>query len=158
MGYSDSNTEIKNKVYKDLILIGIMGAIYMVLEGAWRGWTHISMLIVAGLASFFIGRLNEHPAFYDKKMWQECLIGTFIILILEFTSGMILNVWLGLDIWDYSTEPFNICGQVCLPYALLWFLLVPFCVYVDDYLRYKLFGEKKSIGLLKNYRDLFTLQ
>lgn len=150
MGYSNSYLK------KDLLLIFIMGALYMVLEGIWRGWTHISMLVVGGLAAFFIGRLNEHPQFYDKKMWQECLIGTLIILILEFTSGMILNVWLGLGIWNYSSEPFNLLGQICLPYALLWFFLVPGCVYLDDYLRYKLFGEKKPEGLLKNYKDLFT--
>jgi uncharacterized membrane protein YedE/YeeE len=69
-----------------------MGALYMVLEGLWLGWTHISMLVVGGLSAFLIGRLNEHPAFYDSKMWQECLIGTVIILVLEFISGMILNV------------------------------------------------------------------
>lgn len=156
MGYGNSNTEIKNKIYKDLILIFIMGAIYMVLEGLWRGWTHISMLVVGGLAAFFIGKLNEHPQFYDKKMWQECLIGTIIALVLEFTSGMILNVWLGLDIWDYSNTWGNLYGQICVPYAVLWFLLVPFAIYVDDYLRYRLFGEKKPAGLLKNYKDLFT--
>ncbi len=149
---------MKNKIYKDLMLIGIMGAIYMVLEGVWRGWTHISMLVVGGLAAFLIGKLNEHPKFYDRKMWQECLIGTFIILVLEFTSGMILNVRLGLGIWDYSNEPLNLYGQICLPYALLWFFLVPFSIYVDDYLRYKLFEEKKPAGLLKNYKDLVTLQ
>ena len=164
MGYSYSDCNgiegdiLKNKIRKDLLLIFIMGALYMILEGLWRGWTHISMLFVGGLAAFFIGRLNQHPKFYDRKMWQECLIGTFIILILEFTSGMILNAWLGLDIWDYSNEPFNVRGQICLPYAILWFLLVPFAIYVDDYLRYKLFGEKKPAGLLKNYKDLFTLQ
>ncbi len=114
------------------------------------------MLVVGGLAAFLIGRLNEHPQFYDKKMWQECVIGTLIIVVLEFTSGLILNVWLGLDIWDYSTETFNLLGQVCLSYALLWFLLIPTCVYLDDYLRCKLFGEKKPVGLLKNYKDLFT--
>ncbi|WP_242983129.1 hypothetical protein [Clostridium drakei] len=102
MGHSNSNN---NYLKKDLLLIFIMGALYMVVEGLWRGWTHISMLVVGGLASFFIGRLNQHPKFYDRKMWQECVIGTLIILILEFTSGMILNVWLWLGIWDYSSEP-----------------------------------------------------
>lgn len=157
MGYSNTSS-IKNKIYKDLLLIFVMGALYMVLEGLWRGWTHISMLVVGGLSAFLIGRLNQHPKFYDKKMWQECLIGTFIILVLEFTSGCILNLWLHLDIWDYSNEPFNVCGQICLPYAFLWFLLVPTAIYVDDYLRYKLFQEKKPIGILKNYKDLVTLQ
>ena len=94
MGYSYFNYYLK----KDLLLIFIMGALYMVLEGLWRGWTHISMLVVSGLSAFLIGRLNEHPTFYDRKMWQQCVIGTLIILMLEFTSGMLLNVWLGLGI------------------------------------------------------------
>ena len=140
---------------KDLILIFIMGSIYMILEGLWRGWTHISMLVVGGIAAFLIGRLNEHPKFYDKKMCQECLIGTVIILILEFISGMVLNVWLKLHIWDYSNTWGNLYGQICIPYAVIWFLLVPLNVYADDYLRYRLFGEKRPQGLLKNYIDLF---
>ena len=81
-------------------------------------------------------------------------MGTAIILILELVSGMILNVWLRLDIWDYSNEPFNVCGQICLPYVVMRFSLVPFAIYVDDYLRYRLFGEKKPVGLLKNYKNL----
>ncbi|SMC18689.1 Putative ABC-transporter type IV [Clostridium acidisoli DSM 12555] len=147
---------MKNQIYKDLILIFIMGALYMVLEGLWRGWTHISMLVVGGLSAFFIGTLNEHPNFCDRKMWRECLIGTIIILVIEFISGMILNVWLRLDIWDYSNNWGNLYGQVCIPYAALWFFLIPLAIYGDDYLRYKLFGEKKPIGILQNYKDLIT--
>lgn len=121
-----------------------MGSIYMVLEGIWRGWTHISMLVVGGIAAFFVGKLNEHPAFYNRKMWEQCLIGTLIILVLEFISGVILNIWLQLEIWDYSNIWGNVLGQICIPYAVIWFLLVPFNIYVDDYLRYKFFEEGKA--------------
>ena len=145
---------MKNKIYKDLILICTMGAIYMVLEGLWRGWTNISMLVVGGLCAFLIGKLNEHPAFYNRKMIIQCFIGTFITLFVEFISGMILNVWLEFHIWDYSNTFINVYGQICLPYAFLWFLLMPFCIYIDDYLRHKLFHEEKPIGLLENYKDL----
>ncbi|MCH3965266.1 MAG: putative ABC transporter permease [Clostridium sp.] len=155
MEYSSSN-KLKNRIYKDLLLIFIMGALYMVLEGLWRGWTHISMLVVGGTSAFLIGKLNEHPKFYDREMWQECVLGTFIVLALEFISGIVLNIWLRLDIWDYSNVPFNLYGQICLPYALLWFMLMPLCIYTDDYLRYKIFGEKRPAGILKNYRDLLT--
>lgn len=154
MGYPNSN-DIKNSIYKDLILIFIMGSLYMVLEGLWRGWTHISMLVVGGIAAFLIGRLNQHPKFYDRKMWQECLIGTVIILMLEFISGMVLNVWLKLAIWNYSNTWGNLYGQICIPYAVIWFLLVPLNVFADDYLRYRIFREKRPQGLLKNYIDLF---
>jgi uncharacterized membrane protein len=126
----------------------------MVLEGLWRGWTNISMLVVGGLCAFLVGKLNEQPSFYNRKMWQQCLIGTMITLCIEFISGMILNVWLKLNIWDYNNTWGNIYGQICLPYAILWFLLIPFCIYVDDYSRYKLFQEEKPIGLLENYKNL----
>lgn len=140
---------------KDLILIFIMGSIYMILEGLWHGWTHISMLVVGGISAFFIGKLNEGHGFSNRRMWEQCLIGTFIILVLEFVSGVILNIWLQFEIWDYSNIWGNILGQICIPYAVIWFLLVPFNIYVDDYLRYKFFGEKKPEKLITNYKRLF---
>lgn len=120
---------MKAKLYKDLLLIFIMGALYMILEGLWRGWTNISMLAIGGLCAFLVGRLNEYPSFYNRKMWIQCLIGTIITVCIEFISGIILNVWLGFNIWDYSNTWGNLYGQICLPYALLWFLLMPFCIY-----------------------------
>jgi len=147
---------VKNKIYKELLLIFIMGSLYMVIEGLWRGWTNISMLIVGGLCAFLIGRLNEYKAFYNRKMYEQCLIGTVITLVIEFISGLILNVWLGLHIWDYSDTLGNVYGQICLPYSILWFLLMPLAIYTDDYLRYRLFGEEKPVGLLDNYKDLIT--
>lgn len=144
------------KIEKDLILVFIMGALYMVLEGIWRGWTNIAMLFVGGLCGYLIGRLNEQPAFYNKQIWKQCMIGTIIILLVEFASGMILNVYLGLGIWDYSKIWGNIYGQICIPYAFLWFLLVPSVIYIDDYLRHILFREEVPQGLLKNYKDLFS--
>lgn len=143
---------------KDLILIFIMGGIYMILEGLWHGWTHISMLVVGGMAAFFIGKLNEGHILSKCKMWEQCMIGTLIILVLEFVSGVILNIWLQLGIWDYSDIWGNILGQICIPYAIIWFLLVPFNIYVDDYLRYRLFGEKKPEKLIQNYKYLFLLK
>jgi len=149
---------LKNKIYKDLTLIFIMGSLYMVLEGLWRGWTNISMLFIGGMCAFLIGRLNEQDCFVNMKMWQQCCIGTLITLSLEFIFGMILNVWLKFNIWDYKDTWGNLYGQICLPYALLWFILMPFCIYTDDWLRYKLFQEERPIGLIKNYKNLFLGQ
>jgi uncharacterized membrane protein len=145
-----------NKLYKDLILIIIMGTMYMGIEILWRDYTDISMMFVGGLCGFLVGRLNEHPKFYDRKMWQQCLIGTLITLCIEFISGMILNVWLKLNIWDYSKEFGNVYGQICLTYAGLWFILMPLAIWLDDWLRYRLFKEEMPTGLVSYYLDLFT--
>jgi len=45
---------------------------------------------------------------------------------------MVLNVWLGLDIWDYSGVPGNIMGQVCPQFTLAWAALSAVAVWVED--------------------------
>jgi uncharacterized membrane protein len=75
-------------------------------------------------------------------IWQ-CLIGGGIITIVEFIAGIILNVWLGGGIWDYSHIPLNILGQICLPYSVAWVFLALAAILADDYLRYFLFEEEK---------------
>lgn len=59
----------------------------------------------------------------DKSTWQKCVIGSMVITSYEFVSGCIFNLWLKLKVWDYSKQKFNIKGQVCLLYSILWALL-----------------------------------
>ena len=137
------------RVLKHLILFAIGGSIYILIEVTYRHImnrppTHWSMFVLGGLAFLLIGELNE---ILDWKMpfWIQDLIGTFITVSLEFVFGYILNIRLGLGIWDYSNLPFNLCGQICLPFALIWTLLVAVAIVLDDYLRYWLFDEDKPI-------------
>ena len=46
-----------------------------------------------------------------------------IITAIEFAAGCIVNLWLQMDVWDYSFLPLNLFGQVCLLYTFLWALL-----------------------------------
>ena len=46
-----------------------------------------------------------------------------LITLTEFIFGVIFNIYLNLNVWDYSGMAFNLMGQVCLPYTLLWFAL-----------------------------------
>jgi uncharacterized membrane protein len=135
-----------------------MGVIYFCLELLYRQYSSFWMILVGGLCCFLIGRLNEHPKFYKCKMWQQCFIGTGITLCIEFISGMILNVCLKMNIWNYSDLPFNLYGQISLYYAWLWFALMPLCIYVDDVLRWLLFKEQKPTSLWSYYWELVTLK
>lgn len=130
------------KILKAPILFSIGGAVYVLMELIWRGHSHIAMFVVGGIAFLCIGRINEYLP-WDLSFWIQCLIGDAIILILEFVSGCVLNLWLQLNIWDYSNLPLNILGQVCLPFAIIWYLAAAFAIVADDYLRYWLFGEEK---------------
>lgn len=141
---------------KDLILILTMGVIYYRLEILYRGYSSYWMILVGGLCCFFVGKLNEHPIFFERKMWQQCVTGTLITLCIELFSGMFFNIYLRKHIWDYSDMKFNLYGQICLAYSIFWFFLMPLAIYIDDWLRWKLFKEEKPSGLLKYYKDLFV--
>lgn len=113
----------------------------MGIELLWRGYSHWTMFIVGGLCFVLIGSIN---AFYTFEMSFICqmLIGACIITLVEFLSGCIINLWFGWNVWDYSGMPFNVLGQICLPYTGLWFLLSGSAIILDDYLRYWWFGEE----------------
>ena len=141
---------------KHMILGFLMGVAYFTLEGLWKGWTNIAMLFIGGLCAVLIGQLNDYPKYFKLKVWQQTLIGTGIILIIEFTSGMILNLGFGMHLWDYSHTWGNLYGQICVPYAFLWMILVPACIWLDDWLSWRLYGEGTPYRLRDNYFELIT--
>ena len=114
------------------------------MEIFFRGYSHVSMLICGGLAFVLIGLLNENPN-WELSVLSQMVIGSLIITTLEFVTGLVVNVWLGLNVWDYSMEPYNILGQVCLAYSNLWFLLSLVCIVLDDFVRSFVFGEEKVV-------------
>lgn len=128
--------------YAFLILLG--GSIYYGIEIAFRGYSHIAMFFVGGICFIFIGLINE-VIDWDMAFWIQMIIGDIIVLIIEFVSGVYLNIHLQLDIWDYSNMPFNIMGQICLPFALLWLPIIAIAIILDDWIKYILFhGEKPN--------------
>ncbi len=130
------------KLSKKLILFLIGGISYYLIEILWRGYSHLSMFILGGICFVLIGMINE---FYEWEMplWKQMLFASLIVTILELIFGLILNVWLGLGIWDYSNLKLNVLGQISLEYYVLWFILSLPAILLDDWLRYFLFKEEK---------------
>lgn len=129
-------------MFKHGVLFCIGGILYLTAELLWRGSSHWSMFALGGLCFLIIGLINERSRRYIPLVLQMA-VSAFIITILEFIAGYILNVRLGMEVWDYYDLPYNIMGQVCPLYTLLWFFLSLLCILTDDWLRYRLFGEKK---------------
>lgn len=122
--------------YLFLLLLG--GIIYYGIEILWRGHSHMTMFFVGGLCLIFIGLINEFID-WDMPFWKQVIFGDLIVLTLEFISGCIFNIWLGMGVWDYSNVPLNLCGQICLPFALLWIPIVAFAIVLDDWVKFLLF-------------------
>lgn len=135
--------------YLCIFLIG--GLVYVGFENLYRGYSHWSMFILGGLCLIIVGLLNEKPFFPSNfGIIPQAIMGGIIITILEFITGLIVNVWLGWDIWDYSDMPLNIMGQICIPFTMLWMVLSVVAIVVDDYIRYIFFGENKPKYVLWN--------
>lgn len=127
---------------KPSVLFAIGGLLYILIELLWRGRTHWTMFIVGGICFVLVGLVNEIFE-WDMPLIKQMFISAIWITIVEFDAGIILNGGYNLNIWDYSHMPFNIWGQVCLPYTILWFFLSCPAIIMDDYLRYWIFGEDK---------------
>ena len=136
------------KLVKPFILIVIGGLIYTSIEMLYRGYSHWTMFLVGGLAFYMIGCINEYIQ-WDMPLYKQMAIGMSIITCLEFVIGFIVNIILKWNVWDYSNVPFNVLGQICLPFCAIWYFLSLVGIILDDYIRYWLFGEEKPTYKLK---------
>lgn len=120
-----------------LFLIG--GRLYTWIEILWRGYTHWTMFYLGGGCFVIMGLLNEYKFVWKQSLLIQSVISAVVITILEFIIGCIVNLWLGWQVWDYSSLPFNIFGQVCLYYFLLWIPLSIVGIIADDWIRYLIY-------------------
>lgn len=125
--------------YLFLFLTG--GICYFGIEILARGFSHWTMVVVGGICFVLIGLLNEKTP--KMSLLKQMFYSAILITIIEFLSGCILNLWLKLDIWDYSKNAFNLLGQICLSHTIYWFFLSVVGILLDDYLRCKIFQEEK---------------
>ncbi|NLO10310.1 MAG: hypothetical protein GX129_10665 [Clostridiales bacterium] len=131
-----------NKFLQYFLMFLIGGFTYGGMEIIFRGYSHISMMIAGGICFILIGLINEVYS-GEISLIKQMAISAVIITAVEFVTGLIVNVWLDLNVWDYSDRLFNIKGQICILYTMIWFFLSPLAIILDDYLRYYIMGEEK---------------
>ena len=100
------------------------------------------MALLGGIIFVVAGVQNE---FYprDYPLYKKVLKVWGFTVISELFTGCIVNLWLGWGVWDYSSLPMNLRGQICLPYCLLFLPLCLLAIIIDDYIRYWVFHEEK---------------
>jgi len=130
-------------------LFVIMGLSYYGIEMLWRGYSHWTMFLLGGVCGTSIGMLNEHKLTWNMPIWKQILYGEAIVLPLEFATGILVNIILKWNVWDYSNLPFNILGQFSPLFALVFVPVILLCIVVDDYSRWLFFKEKKPKYCLK---------
>ncbi len=130
-----------NKIKKHAILALIGGIIYGALELLFRGHTHWTMIVLGGVCFVTVGLINELIP-WEMPLVVQMLCGAIIITALEFGCGCIVNIWLGLNVWDYSKLWGNFLGQICPLFSTIWYFISLIAIVLDDHLRFWLFGEE----------------
>ncbi len=100
----------------------VMGGLgYGGIELLWRGHTHWAMLVAGGICFMIFSQIAEKfrscSLFFKASVCALCVTGVEIIF------GVIFNIILKQNIWDYSNIPLNFMGQICPLYTVLWGIL-----------------------------------
>ena len=48
------------------------------------------------------------------------IVATIVISIIEYLTGYILEKLFKTKYWDYTDDPFNIHGRICLHFSIMW--------------------------------------
>lgn len=94
--------------------------IYGLVEVVIRGYTHWTMAIAGGLVMVIFNFISRKTRL---GLISRCLIGAAVITAIEFAFGMVVNVALGWNVWDYSDKPLNLYGQICPLFSIGWFFI-----------------------------------
>lgn len=139
---SNTQTSLQVIITKYLFLFLSGGFAYFYIEILFRGYSHFSMIVCGGLAFVLCGMLNQVSP-RKLSFLTQIIISCFIITILEFITGYIVNIKLGWAVWDYSHLPYNLYGQICPAFSLIWLVLSSVCIFMDDFIRWKIFDEER---------------
>ena len=105
----------------NLVIFSIGACGYALIEILWRGYTHWSMLWAGGIS--FLGLSSIAKKRKKAGLFACAVMGSAFITAVELIFGIIFNIILKKNVWDYSKMPFNIGGQVCVLYSFFWLLL-----------------------------------
>lgn len=124
------------------------GVLYGGLEVIWRGYTHWTMMLLAALLCVPLDIANEHMP-WRLPLWLQAVLGGLTITAAELAAGLALNRWLGLGIWDYSSLPGSLWGQICPQFTAIWCLLAGPVIVAFDWLDYWLcHGDRPHYKLI----------
>lgn len=123
------------------------GGIYFFGEVIWKtarerpetiSWT---MFLLAIILAIPMERFGAELPWKTPLPIQAIICGVGITVV-ELIAGVILNVWLGLGVWDYSNMAYNLWGQICPQFTLLWCALSIVGIVMLDWMRYAVEGEE----------------
>lgn len=104
------------RIWKNLLLFYLGGAVYFIMELLWRGRSYGSMFLLGGICFWLLGQFGTH--FPRVPLAVKAVLGAALVTALELGTGLLVNR--DFTVWDYRSLPYNYHGQICLNFSLLW--------------------------------------
>lgn len=136
----------KKRIIELTIVFCVGSIMYCLIEILFRRHTHWTMFLTGG--AIFTALYFINLALKTRSFVLRGLIGAAVITITEFLVGVVVNLIFHLDVWNYSSIPGNILGQICPSFSFCWFLLSIAAVYVVIFLHWQL---NKSLSLHQDF-------
>ena len=126
----------------NVLILFLFGAIsYSLLEIIWRGFTHWSMFVLGGFCLVFCAQQGKWTH-WRAPLWKQVGWCVIFVTACEFTTGIIVNKFLHWNVWDYTGLPFQLMGQICLPFAIIFSGLCAVGILLSGWLLHFLYGEE----------------
>lgn len=127
-----------------LIIFVVSGLIYTTLELIWRGYTHWTMFLCAGLCGLVMANINNNLLEFDTDFLEQVFCSALCCTAFEFLFGIIFNG--DFSIWDYRGMwgTIHVLGdQVNILFFGIWIVISLFGLPFLDWLQWKLGLEDK---------------
>lgn len=82
-----------------------------------RGFMHGPFLPIYGVGAVLLLKVAGP---FGLDWWKIYLIGMISCTVMEFVTGLLMESFFQVRYWNYSHEPLNIKGHVCLGVSMTW--------------------------------------
>lgn len=130
---------MKQKIIPYGSIFIISGLIYIILELIWRGRTHWTMFLCAGLCGLVMANVNNNLLEFDTDFPKQIIVSALCCTGFEFLFGIMFNG--DFSIWDYQGlwGTIHILGdQVNILFFGIWIIISFFSLPFLDWLQWKL--------------------
>ena len=125
-----------------LFLWAVGGSIYYGFELLFRGFSHWSMFVLGGICFVFFA-VQGRMVLWQDPLWLQLARCMVFVTSMEVITGIIVNKWLLLNVWDYSRLPLQLFGQICVPFIIIFSGLAAVGIILSGYLMHWLYQEPK---------------
>ena len=127
---------IVKRLSEYLFLWALGGTLYYSFEMMFRGFSHWSMFLLGGICLVFFAQQGMWTG-WTAPLWKQVGWCVIFVTACEFITGILVN-----KVMDYTDQPFQIMGQICLPFTIIFSGLCAVGILLSGYLLHFLYGEK----------------